>query len=58
LRQWELEAINQLGWTEMQWCSLAKDERLRKLCALKLRDWMTALETEKQHQKFKAKHGK
>lgn len=55
IRQWELETINALGWSEAQWCELGLAERYRKVCALKLGAWMQALETEEQIRKIKAK---
>ena len=58
LRQWELETINALGWTEQAWIRLGLEERYRKVCSHKLKDWMASLESEEQLRKMKAKSGK
>ena len=55
LKLWELETINVLGWTETAWCRLSLSERVRKVCAFKLGDWLKALETERELAKMKAK---
>lgn len=57
IRQWELETINALGWTEAQWCELSLAERYRKVCAAKLSGWLQALETEAEIKRMKAAHG-
>lgn len=57
LRQWELETINALGWTESRWARLSIEERYRKVVSHKLSDWMQALETEDQLRRAKAKSG-
>lgn len=58
VRLWEMETINALGWTEKQWCILSLPERARKVCANKLADWLSALETEREIAKMKAKSGR
>jgi hypothetical protein len=58
LRQWELETINALGWTERAWIRLSLQERYRKVCAHKLKDWMAALESEEQIKEMRVKSGK
>lgn len=57
VRQWELETINAIGWTEAAWGRLSLAERARKVCAHKLRDWMGALESELEIRRMKARHG-
>lgn len=57
LRQWELEVIVNMGWRESAWVRLPIQERYRKLCAYKLKDWMSALESEEQMKKLKNKAG-
>lgn len=58
IRQWELETINALGWTEAGWIRLGLAERYRKVCAYKLPGWLQALETEEEMKRIKAKSGK
>lgn len=58
IRQWELETINALGWTEVGWIRLSVAERYRKVCAFKLPGWLQALETEAEIARIKAKGGK
>jgi len=55
IRLWELETINALGWTESAWCRLSLAERARKVCAYKAGGWLSALETERELKKMKAK---
>lgn len=55
IRQWELEAINSLGWSEVQWIRLGLAERYRKVCAFKLAGWMQVLESEAEMARIKAK---
>lgn len=58
LRQWELETVNALGWTESRWIKLPITERYRKVCAYKLNGWLTSLEAEEEIKRIKAKsHG-
>ena len=57
LRQWELETINALGWTERAWVRLSTAERYRKVCAHKLKDWMAGLETEAELRRMRASSG-
>jgi len=57
LRQWELETINHLGWTESAWIRLSLDERYRKVCSHKLAGWQQALATEESIRKARAKSG-
>jgi hypothetical protein len=58
LRQWELETINSLGWTEAQWSSLVIEERYRKVIAHKLNGWLGGLEIEEQRRKLRAESGR
>lgn len=53
IRLWELETINGLGWTENKWCRLSLQERLRKVCAFKVGEWLSSLETEREMRKIK-----
>lgn len=55
VRLWELETINALGWTEAAWCRLTLAERARKVCAYKVGDWLSALETEGEMRRMKAR---
>ena len=55
VRLWELETINELGWTETAWCRLTLAERARKVCAHKVGDWLSSLETEREMAKMRAK---
>lgn len=55
LRQWELETVLALGWTESRWVRLGLTERYRKVCAHKLGDWLQALETEEEIKRIKAR---
>lgn len=52
---WELETINALGWTEAAWVRLPIDERYRKVCAHKLKDWLGGLEAEEEVKRIRAK---
>lgn len=54
VRQWELETINALGWTEAQWIRVGLAERYRKVCAYKLPGWLQILETEAEMARIKA----
>ncbi len=58
IRSWELETINMLGWTEAAWIRLSLSERYRKVCATKLSGWLSALETEEEVKRMRAKAGK
>lgn len=53
VRQWEMETINALGWSEARWVKLSLQERVRKICANKLSDWLSALEAEMARRKMK-----
>lgn len=57
IRLWELETINELGWTETAWCRLSLAERARKVCAFKIGGWLSALETEREMAKARMKRG-
>jgi len=57
IRLWELETINAVGWTETAWCRLPLAERARKVCAHKVGDWLSALETEREMAKAKMSRG-
>lgn len=58
VRQWELETINALGWTETAWIRLELAERARKVCAHKLAKWQEGLETEREMRKQRARSGR
>jgi hypothetical protein len=55
VRLWEMETVNALGWTEDKWIRLTLAERSRKVCAYKLSDWLSALETEREIARMKAR---
>lgn len=57
LRQWELETINTLGWSEAAWVRLSVDERYRKVASHKLSGWQQALATEESIKKMRSKSG-
>ncbi len=48
IRTWEIQAINNSGFTETEWAELPLDERARRVVALKLDDWLAYLTAEKQ----------
>lgn len=54
IRQWELETILALGWTEKAWIRLPLEERYRKVCSHKLGGWLQALESEEEVRRIKA----
>lgn len=58
IRSWELETINALGWTESTWIRLGLAERYRKVVAHKISGWLSALETEEEVKRMRAKSGK
>lgn len=45
-----------LSMSETQWCKLSKDERARKIVAVKIDGWFAALESWKQSEELKAKN--
>jgi hypothetical protein len=48
IRTWEIQAINNSGFTESEWAELPLDERARRVVAMKLDDWLAYLTMEKQ----------
>jgi hypothetical protein len=53
IRTWEIQAINNSGFTESEWAELPLDERARRVVALKLDDWLAYLTAEKQRKNKK-----
>ena len=53
IRTWEIQAINNSGFTESDWAELPLDERARRVVALKLDDWLAYLTAEKQRKNKK-----
>jgi len=53
IRTWEIQAINNSGFTESEWAELPLDERARRVVALKLDDWLAYLTAEKQRKSKK-----
>ena len=53
IRTWEIQAINNSGFTESNWAELPLDERARRVVALKLDDWLAYLTAEKQRKSKK-----
>lgn len=55
VRLWEMETINALSYSELEWLNLPYDERVRKVCAYKLPQWLQSLETDREIKMMKAK---
>ena len=53
IRTWEIQAINNSGFTESEWAELPLDERARRVVAMKLDDWLAYLTSEKQRKEKK-----
>ena len=53
IRTWEIQAINNSGFTESDWAELPLDERARRVVALKIDDWLGYLTMEKQRKEKK-----
>ena len=53
IRTWEIQAINNSGFTEQDWAELPLSERARRVVALKIDDWLAYLTAEKQRKEKK-----
>ena len=53
LRRWEIQALTQSGFTEDDWADLPLDERARRVCDVKIDDWLAYLTAEKQKKEKK-----
>ncbi len=47
IRTWEIQAINNSGFTESDWAELPLDERARRVVAMKVDNWLEYLTAEK-----------
>jgi hypothetical protein len=53
IRTWEIQAINNSGFTEQDWAELPLDERARRVVAMKVDNWLEYLTAEKQRKEKK-----
>ena len=58
IRAWEIQLMISLQMDETQYGKLPIKERARKLCALKLPEWINALESHRMMEEMKNKRGK
>jgi hypothetical protein len=53
IRAWEIQAISKSSFKEDDWAELPLDERARRVCAMKIDDWLTYLTSEKMRKEKK-----
>ena len=58
IRAWEVSLMIQMQVTEEEYALIPLKERARKVCAMQLTDWIKTLESHRQYEEMKARHGK